>query len=688
MRNVKDSKDRCLIVGIGASAGGLNSFQSFFSAIPKGVDSGMAFVLVPHLEPKHKNIFPELIRRYTSLPVFVITEGMTPQSNCVYISPYHSQILFSKGKFRLADASKVRGPRFPIDHFFSSLAISERERAMGVVLSGSGCDGTNGLMEIKEAGGVAIAQKPEGVDYDLKPLNAIRTGMVDEVLAPDKIFDRLIYFKDQPNRNQSPFTIADSTQFEIVRKKVFALIKKATGHDFSLYKANAIERRIERRMFSHQIVNSEDYLKILERQSSEVRLLFNDLLIGVTHFFRDSKAFDTLQAEVISVLEKKRSYGGEIRIWSMACSTGEEVYSLAMLIHEARRFGSGSFKIFATDIDPRAIEKARRGVFPLSIADQMTPQRLKAFFKLEPDGKNYRIQKTIRDQIVFSVQDVIKDPPFSKLDLILCRNLLIYFNTDFQKKLIPLFHSILNPGGFLFLGSSEGIGDHAELFTVVDRTSKIFQRKELSRTRVFNRSKKFTFLEAENSDSIPDTKIYNTILQELSLREFTEQRLLQKLEVVGVMINKKGEILHHFGEAELYLDLSPREENVQNIHQRVREGLGSPLFKALQQSISTEKVAHCSDLRVTINGDSILVDLSVSPAKTRWEQQREESFYLVTFEKSKNSIPVLDQKKRKKLRTLARKEDLSLQSCIKELEMELNERNEYFDKNQLVSKMI
>ncbi len=646
----------------------------------------MAFVLVQHLDPKHKSILPELIRHYTSMPVFEIVEGMIPKSNCVYIPPSNSEVILANGHFQLSVPSKVKGLRLSIDHFFRSLAQSEGERAICVVLSGCGSDGTNGLMEIKEVGGLVFAQKPESAEYEGMPLSAIGTGMVDEVLESDEIFNQLMYYKKHQPQNRSQFMIPISTQVEIELKKVFALIKKETGHDFTLYKTNTIHRRIERRMLIHQIGRIEDYVKLLEKKSSEVGLLFKDLLIGVTHFFRDAEAFEALEEKVISVLEKKRGYGGEIRVWSLGCSTGEEAYSLAMLFYEIRKetLNGGTFKIFATDIDPRAIDTARAGLFPLSIENEISPQRLKSFFKLEADGKKYRIHKSIRDQIVFSVQDVIKDPPFSKLDLILCRNLLIYFNSDLQKKLIPLFHYSLNPGGFLFLGSSEGIGEYQELFTGIDRSSKIFQRKELSPTSILNRSKKFTFMELENDYSKLETKVTTRVPKELSLKEFTEQMLLQQLEVAAVMVNRQGDILFLHGRTGIYLELSPGEVGVQNIHNLAREGLRGSLSTALQQVIESGEIVRYPNLNVKTNGDFTLVHLTVCPAKTRGEKQREESFYLVILEKSRDSMEVPHQKERKKSGALGRKENVKTESRLISLEAELKVKNDYIQKNQLV----
>ena len=468
------------IVGIGASAGGLAAFEAFFSGMPADTDPGMAFVLVQHLAPDHKSILTDLIRRYTRMQVFEVEDGMVVQPNCAYIIPPNRDMAFLNGTLQLLEPAAPRGQRLPIDFFFRSLAQDQRERAICIVLSGTGSDGTLGVRAIKGEGGMVMAQNPASTEYDGMPRSAIATGLVDYELPPAEMPAQLIaYVAHAFGKPPRPAT-APAPKAENALKKIFILLRAQTGHDFSQYKPSTIHRRIERRMAVHQIETMDGYVKYLQQTPAEVEALFRDLLIGVTSFFRDPEAFKALEEQVIPKLFAGKPAGAVIRVWSPGCSTGEEAYSIAILLQERMEALKQSFKVqvFATDIDSQAIATARAGLYPASIAADISPERLARFFTAEPDGSAYRIHKGIRDMLVFSEQDVIKDPPFSKLDLISCRNLLIYMGGDLQKKLIPLFHYALNPGGFLFLGTSETVGEFGDLFAALDRKSKLYQRKE------------------------------------------------------------------------------------------------------------------------------------------------------------------------------------------------------------------
>ena len=468
------------IVGIGASAGGLAAFEAFFSAMPADTDPGMAFVLVQHLAPDHKSILTDLVKRYTRMQVFEVEDGMAVKPNCAYIIPPNRDMAFLNGTLQLLEPSSPRGQRLPIDFFFRSLAQDQHERAICIVLSGTGSDGTQGVRAIKGEGGMVMAQNPESTEYDGMPRSAIATGLVDYMLPPAEMPAQLIAYAahafGKTRRPVSPPT----PKAENTLKKICILLRAQTGHDFSQYKQNTLTRRVERRMAVHQIERVDEYIHYLQQTPAEVEALFRDLLIGVTNFFRDPEAFEALEKQVIPRLFAGKPADAVIRVWVPGCSTGEEAYSIAILLQEQMEALKQSFKVqvFATDIDSRAIEQARAGVYPASIAADISPERLARFFAQEPDGSAYRIHKGIRDMLVFSEQDVIKDPPFSKLDLISCRNLLIYMSGELQKKLIPLFHYALNPGGFLFLGTSETVGEFADLFATLDRKLKLYQRKE------------------------------------------------------------------------------------------------------------------------------------------------------------------------------------------------------------------
>jgi two-component system CheB/CheR fusion protein len=457
------------VVGIGASAGGLAAFEAFFSGMPAGADPGMAFVLVQHLAPDHKSLLTDLIRRYTRMRVFEVEDGMAVQRNCAYIIPPNRDMALLNGTLQLMEPSAPRGRRLPIDFFFQSLAQDQRERAIGIILSGTGSDGTIGIRAIKDEGGMVLAQKPDSTGYDGMPRSAIGTGLVDFQLVPSEMPAQLIaYVTHAYGENPLP-AVTPTPDAENALNKIFIVLRAQTGHDFSNYKPTTIHRRIERRMAVQQIETIGDYVKVLQQMPSEAEALFRDLLIGVTGFFRDPEAFKLLEEQVLPKILASKPLGGSIRVWSPGCSTGEEAYSIAILLRERlEELKQGcKVQVFATDIDSQAISSARAGIYPVGIAADVGQERLERFFTSVPDGSAYRIHKGIRDMLVFSEQNVIKDPPFSKVDLISCRNLLIYMGGELQKKIIPMFHYALNPGGYLFLGTSETIGGCTDLFATV-----------------------------------------------------------------------------------------------------------------------------------------------------------------------------------------------------------------------------
>ncbi len=417
------------IVGIGASAGGLASFEAFFAGMPADRDPGMAFVLVQHLAPDHKSILTELVRRYTRMQVFEVEDGMMVQPNCAYIIPPNHDMAFLNGGLQLLEPSAPRGRRMPIDFFFRSLAQDQHERAIGIVLSGTGSDGTLGIRAIKGEGGMVMAQSLGSTEYDGMPRSAIDTGMVDYELPPAEMAPQLMAYAAYAFGPAGLASFVPAPLMENAMKKIFVLLRGQTGHDFSLYKPNTIQRRIERRVAVHQIEAIGDYVKFLQKTPTEVEALFGDLLIGVTNFFRDPAAFELLEKQVMPQLFAGRAVGTVIRVWSAGCSTGEEAYSIAILAAECQAAMKQSFlvQVFATDLDRQAIAIARAGVYPASIAVDISPERLARYFVAEPDGHGYRIHKSIRNMVIFSEQNVIKDPPFSKLDLISCRNLMIYW---------------------------------------------------------------------------------------------------------------------------------------------------------------------------------------------------------------------------------------------------------------------
>jgi two-component system, chemotaxis family, CheB/CheR fusion protein len=607
------------IVGIGASAGGLAAFEAFFSGMPRDADPGMAFVLVQHLAPDHKSILTELIRRYTRMKVTEVEDGMEVQPNCAYIIPPGRDMAFLNGTLQLLEPSAPRGQRLPIDFFFRSLAQDQRERAIGVVLSGTGSDGTLGVRAIKGEGGMVMAQDPATTEFDGMPRNAIATGLVDYELPPAEMAAQLIAYSTRAF-GYSPNATAPGHRAENALKKIFVLLRSQVGHDFSQYKSSTIQRRIERRMAVNLIDTLDGYVKFLQSTPAEAEALFRDMLIGVTSFFRDPEAFAALEALVIPKLFGDRSADAQLRVWVPGCSTGEEAYSLAILLQEHLEQRKQSFKlqVFATDIDAQAIAEARAGLYPASIRADLTPERLARFFSPEPgdaDGNPpaYRIHKNLRDLLVFSEQNVIKDPPFSKLDLISCRNLLIYMGSELQKKLIPLFHYALNPGGFLFLGTSETVGEHADLLAAHDRKAKIYQRKEdfhgMQRAAPGRSLPPMT----AQRDAMARPVAQTATPAKLPLRELTETALLQEVVAAGALVTAQGDLLYLHGRTGTYLEPAPGEVGTHNILKMAREGLKHDLAMALHKAAGTRETARCPGLHVKTNGDFTRVNLTVRP---------------------------------------------------------------------------
>ncbi len=622
------------IVGIGASAGGLAALEAFFSAMPADTDPGMAFVLVQHLSPDHKSILTEIIQRYTRMQVSEVQDGMRVQINCAYIIPPNRDMAFLNGTLQLLEPFEARGHRLPIDFLFRSMAIDQHERAIGIVLSGTGSDGTLGVRAIKGEGGMVMVQNPESAEFDGMPRSALATGLVDYQLPPAEMPAQLIaYVTHAFGKPPQPATAA-SSHSESALKKVYVLLRAQTGHDFSQYKPNTIFRRIERRMAVHQVDSMETYVKYLQKTPAEVQALFNDVLIGVTNFFRDPEAFDALQQQVIAQLFEGKPAGSTLRVWSAGCSSGEEAYSLAILLQEQMEALKSSYKlqVFATDIDSRAIATARGGIYPASIAADISSERLARYFTLEADGSAYRVHKSIRDLLVFSEQDVVRDPPFSKLDLISCRNLLIYLGPELQQKLIALFHYALQPGGSLFLGTSETVSEYGDRFAVLDRKAKLYRRKESFQGAQRGALQRFLppLIERDATPLAPAGGPARAA--KLSLRELTEQSILQQMAPVGALVNAQGDLLYLQGRTGLYLEPTPGEAGSSNVLKMAREGLRRDLTTALHRAAATQENVRVAGLNVKTNGHFTGVNLSVCPVLAGPGGALETALYLVLLE--------------------------------------------------------
>ncbi|MBI5375849.1 MAG: PAS domain-containing protein [Candidatus Schekmanbacteria bacterium] len=622
------------IVGIGASAGGLAAFEAFFSGMPADTDPGMAFVIVQHLSPDHKSILSELVRRYTRMEVFEVEDGMVIKPNCTYIIPPNRDMVLLNGTLHLMEQIMSRGMRLPIDFFFRSLAQELRERSICIVLSGTGSDGTQGVRSIKGEGGMVMVQVPESAEYDGMPQSAIRTGLTDYILPPSEMPARLIAYVSHAFSKKILPVISPASTSEDALKKVCIMLRAKTGHDFSQYKQNTLVRRVERRMALCHIMQLDEYVRYLQQNQVEVESLFRDLLIGVTGFFRDPEAFKFFEEHIIPKIFSGKPAGTVIRVWVPGCSTGEEAYSIAILFQEHLDTLKQTFKVqlFATDIDKRAIDSARSGIFPASITADISPERLSRFFSHEPGSEVYRISKSIRDMLIISEQDVIKDPPFSKLDLISCRNLLIYMSGELQKKLIPMFHYALVPGGMLFLGTSETVGEFADLFATLDRKWKIYQSKEdiKSTHRAMGR---FIPPLTEGSRTVPQTEKTVWDKNKISLRELTEKVLLNEYTPSSVVVDEHGDILYIHGRTGRYLEPAPGNAGM-NILKMIREGLRRELTIALHKAVSRKELVSCPGLRIKIDSDFTTVNITVRPMMAGPAETAPLGMFMVAFEEA------------------------------------------------------
>ncbi len=620
------------IVGMCASAGGLEAFEQFFKNMPS--DSGMAFILVLHLDPTHKSIMVELIKRCTDMEVVEARDGLQVQPNSIYIIPPNNDLAILHGGLQLIEPAAPRGQRLPIDYFLRALAKDRRERAICIILSGTGSDGTAGLKAIKGEGGMVMVQDPANAKYGGMPRSAIETNLVDYILPTDKMPEQLISYAKRTgahalkNDKDVAKRLPDSLQ------KIFILLRSHTGHDFSLYKMNTIIRRIERRMSAHKIDKMSDYIRYMQEHRSEIDLLFKELIIGVTNFFRDKEAFEVLKTKICPHLLRGKSSDDSIRIWVVGCSTGEEAYSIVMSLREymGDKALETKVQLFATDIDEDAIELARAGLYPESISVDVSPERLKRFFVKE--GKAYRISKNIREMIVFAPQNVIKDPPFSKLDMISCRNLLIYLDTELQKKILPLFHYILKPEGMLFLGSSETIGSFVDLFSVSDKKWKFFKRKEhaLSAYPLMDFP---TVVRPEMNNEIRQIGTGNK-QPVLKLSNQVEQILLDNYAPPCVIINQKCEILYVNGRTGKYLEPASGEARM-NILDMAREGLKSNLQLGIRKCISGNSDIVIKKVQIKGNGSFQLINLSIKPVHS---PVHNDNLMMVLFEDLKQTEDV------------------------------------------------
>ena len=647
------ASDAFPVVGMGASAGGLEALTSFFNNMP--ADSRMAFILVLHLDPGHVSMMPELLKRHTSMDVIEAQNGMTVEPDRVYVIPPNKDMSIIDMTLQIHAPSATRGMRMPIDFFFRSLAEDRGEKAISVILSGTGSDGTLGMRAIHGAGGLCVVQEPETARYDGMPRSAIATGLADYVVPVEKMPEQLQAYVRQyyPKKPGKILYLGDTNLTAI--QKILSTLRARTGHDFSHYKKTTILRRIERRMSIHQIADAAAYAKYVQEQPQEILVLFKELLIRVTSFFRDPEAFDTLEKKILPALIEKKPDAYTVRVWVPGCGTGEEAYSIAILLRECMQEAARDFKvqIFGTDIDEDSIAQARTGLYPANISQDVSAQRLKRHFVKEDAG--YRIRSEIREWMVFAVQNVISDAPFTKLDLVSCRNLLIYLDLELQNKLIPMFHYSLRPGGALFLGSSETVGTFGELFSPLDRKWKIFRRTEAPspyHAGVFTgfgiggAGATRTAEEAVKAKRIPFPEIARTVL-------------LENFAPPSVIVGERGDILYVHGQTGKFLEPSQGQPSM-NVFDMAREGLRIQIRAALHRAAAKNEDVVMRSLQVKSNVGFLPTDVTVRPIPMPDMEQR---LFIVVFEEVDRAV-----KEPKKLNaTSGRKQNARIAELEKEL---------------------
>lgn len=677
------------IVAIGASAGGLDAFQEFFLNMPE--DNGMAFVLIAHLDPNHVSILPELIQKCTKMTVHRVEDGMTITVNSVFIIPPNKDMIISKGVLQLLDRAEKLHTRLPIDTFLKSLAIDQKQNAICIILSGTGSDGTLGIKEIKSTLGMVMAQDEKTAKYMGMPKSAMDTGLVDYILSPKKMPQKLIQYVKHPiyKRNKEVSLIKGNKEASLIKEKepntlqqIMVLLKSHTGHDFSAYKQNTICRRIERRMNVHQLKSTESYVEYLQESPRENEILFKELLIGVTNFFRDPDSFEVLRKQIFPKIIKTKKDEYTFRVWVPGCSSGEEVYSIAIILKEVIEATKTDInvQIFGTDIDDNSINIARTGAYKKSIAADVSPERLKRFFVEEDD--NYRISKSIREMVVFAPQNIIKDPPFTKLDMISCRNLLIYLNAQAQKMILPLFSYSIKEDGILMLGSSESIGNFTDMFSPLNKKWKIFEVNKSAVTNLVPVSFPIEIqphLDMKKNQILP-LKGNN----ELNLSRYVEKNLLKNYAPVAIVINKDSDVIFIYGKTGKYLEPASGVASL-NLIDMTREGMRYEMASGIRKAISTAKKVIYEDIKVKINDKNQSINLEITPIKDLTPMSRlllvtiQDAPILKTISSKQSNSQGVDEKHVMALEQELKYTKENLQTTIEELETsneELKSSNE------------
>jgi two-component system CheB/CheR fusion protein len=646
----------CPVVGIGASAGGIDALKKFLPAIDP--QSGLCFVLVQHLDPNHESILPDILAPFSPVPVVRIQEGTEAEPNHFYVIPSNAALTIENGRLHLSRLMKRRAFGMPIDTFFISLAEDRGGHAACAILSGTGSDGTLGLRAIKEHGGLTLAQA--GAEYDGMMRSALSTGLVDFVLPADEMPAKLAgYFSHLNEIMATKGPEGAELEATDAFAQICGLLRARTGHDFSGYKNSTIARRVQRRMQVLQIDTIAAFLARLREDAREVDLLFQDFLIGVTNFFRDPKIFEAVQREIMPRIFEGKGANDEVRVWVPGCSTGEEAYTIAILLKEhARRLEtSPKLQIFASDIDEHGLELARLGRFPGTIAKDVPEPLLERYFQHE-EG-TYRITGGVREICLFAAHNLLRDPPFSRLDLISCRNLLIYLNADTQNRLIPLFHYALREGGFVLLGSSEGIGRHAGLFFVIDKANRIYRR----RPQAIEQLPDFPLVSRNVARQRQPVRL---VTQGSAAAQVQAERLLvERYLPAYVIVNAHGDVVHSSARTGKYLEL-PSGPPSANIFGMARRGLRLDLRAALHRAIESSQPIVQSNVNIDMNGGMQLINLIAQPLA---EDGREEALYMVAFQDLATAQPAGDGEN-------AEPEDGTRSATLRELEANLHATRE------------
>ena len=650
---IPSASDAFPIVGMGASAGGLEALTSFFNNMP--ADSHMAFILVVHLDPGHTSMMPELLKRHTAMNVIEAQNGMTVEPNRVYVIPPNRDMSIFGRVLQIGAPAQMRGLRMPIDFFFRSLAEDQGEKAISVILSGTGSDGTLGMRAIHGAGGMCMVQDPETARYDGMPRSAIMTGLADYVLPVEKMPDELqAYVRQYYPRKPGKILYLGDTNLTAIQK-ILAILRTRTGNDFSHYKKTTILRRIERRMSIHQVADAAAYAQYIQEHPEEVQVLFKELLIRVTSFFRDPEAYNALEKKILPDLIGNKPEAYTVRVWVPGCGTGEEAYSIAILLRECMQEAKTDFRvqIFGTDIDEDSISQARSGLYPANISLDVSAQRLKQYFVKEEGG--FRIRSEIREWMVFAVQNVISDAPFTKLDLVSCRNLLIYMDLELQSRLIPMFQYSLMPGGVLFLGSSETVGSFGDLFSTLDRKWKIFRRTDAPSPYHAGVFTGFSIGGAGATRAADEA----AKAKRIPFPEIARKLLLENFAPPSVIVSERGDILFVHGQTGRFLEPSQGQPSM-NVLDMAREGLKVQIRAALHRAAAGNEDVIMRSLQVIINGGVQPTDVTVRPIHMSDVEQK---LFIVVFDAVERHV-----KEPKKLKTsAARGQNARLAELEKEL---------------------